>query len=90
MLRPPSVREQRAGRGLAEVLVRVRWSLEDLAWEECLREMRFDYHDLLYNESLYSRTPAPDNGWIDFTVPADRIPCHQDSQFVVKVGRNIQ
>ena len=97
ILRPPTVREHRAGRGVteaagdqAEFLVRVRWSLESLAWPECLLRITFDYHDNLYNESLYSRAPTPVGGWVDFTIPADQIPCHQDFQFLMKVPENIQ
>ena len=92
VLRPPVVREHRAGRGQLEAardqeefLVRVSWGLGDLAWAECVREVEFEYHDTLYNESLYTHSVTPTGLKIDFTVPADRVPCHQDFDFLVRV-----
>ena len=74
------------GGGQEEFHIRVRWSRESIDWAECIREIQFDYHDNLYNESLYARTVSPfSNGRIDLTIPADKVPCHEDFQFIVKV-----
>ena len=74
------------GEGQQEFHIRVSWSLESIDWAECLREIQFEYHDSLYNESLYARTVSPtSSGRIDLTIPADKVPCHEDFKFIVKV-----
>ena len=97
VVRPPDVREHRAARGIRktrqsaggggeeEFHIRVRWSTESIDWAQCIREIQFEYHDSLYNESLYSRSVSPRQGRIDLTIPADKVPCHEDFQFLVKV-----
>ena len=99
VVRPPDVREHRAARGIRktrqsevagaggeeEFHIRVRWSTKSLDWAQCIREIQFEYHDSLYNESLYTRTVRPSQGRIDLTIPAERVPCHEDFDFIVKV-----
>ena len=72
-----------------EFQIRVRWSTASIAWAQCIREIQFSYHDNLYNESLYTRTVNPSQGRIDLTLPAEKVPCHEDFDFIVKVGHRM-